>query len=68
METKITRENWEVLKTFLPRGWEKEAVSLGALVRKRKIHSPAISYLFHLKYSKYPENIVNIDFERNISF
>ena len=27
-----------------------------------------MSYLFHLKYSKYPENIVNIDFERNISF
>jgi hypothetical protein len=42
METKITRENWEILKTFLPKGWEKEAANLGALVRKRKIHSPAI--------------------------
>ena len=27
-----------------------------------------ITYLLHLEYSKYPENIVNIDFERNISF
>jgi len=30
--------------------------------------SAIISYLFHLKYSKYSENFVNIDFERNIIF
>jgi hypothetical protein len=42
MKTTITDENWEILKTFLPKGWEEKAVKLGALVRKRKIHSPGI--------------------------
>ncbi len=29
-------ENWEVLLSFLPGGWQKEARELGALVRCRK--------------------------------
>ena len=40
METKITNENWNVLKTFLPKGWEQQAINLGALVRRKKIETP----------------------------
>lgn len=39
MKTQVIEEDWEVLKRFLPDGWERKATELGALVRKRKIES-----------------------------
>lgn len=37
MAKKIIKDDWEILKKFLPTGWEEKATELGALVRKRKI-------------------------------
>ena len=37
MTTKIITDDWDILKTFLPVGWEEKATELGALRRKRKI-------------------------------
>ena len=42
MRTKVIKEDWEILKRFLPDGWEHKAIELGALVRKRKIESADI--------------------------
>ncbi len=39
MTTKIMKDDWDVLKKFLPLGWEEKATELGALQRKRKIKS-----------------------------
>ena len=39
MKTSPFREDWEIVKRFLPYGWEDKATTLGALVRKRKILS-----------------------------
>ena len=36
MDTKI-KDDWDLLKEFLPVGWEKKATELGALRRKRKM-------------------------------
>jgi len=40
MKTTQLNEDWEVLKRFLPAGWEEKGHELGALRRKRKIESP----------------------------
>ena len=40
MGTDISDENWEVVKRFLPKGWEGQAKALGALIRQRKANSP----------------------------
>jgi len=42
MKTTAMKEDWEILKRFLPKGWEEKATELGALVRKRKIESADI--------------------------
>lgn len=42
MKTSPTREDWEILLTFLPEGWEAKANELGALIRKRNIKSAEI--------------------------
>jgi hypothetical protein len=39
MKTNVLNDDWDILKTFLPSGWEDKARELGALVRKRKIDS-----------------------------
>ncbi|MCP4404292.1 MAG: IS4/IS5 family transposase [bacterium] len=39
MATKIMKDDWDILKKFLPVGWEKKATELGALRRKRKMKS-----------------------------
>ena len=39
METKIIKDDWEILTKFLPIDWELKASELGALIRKRKISS-----------------------------
>ena len=31
----LTREDWEVLKSFLPKGWKEKAKELGAITRLR---------------------------------
>lgn len=36
-KTTINQEDWEILKRFLPEGWENKASELGALARRRKI-------------------------------
>jgi len=40
MENLILKDEWPVLATFLPEGWEEQAFKLGAFKRKRKIVSP----------------------------
>lgn len=35
----MSKENWEVLVQFFPKGWEEQAKQLGALKRQRKIRS-----------------------------
>ena len=40
MDADISNDNWEVLKRFLPNGWEEQAKNLGALTRQRKASSP----------------------------
>ena len=40
MDADISNNNWEVLKRFLPNGWEEQAKTLGALTRQRKASSP----------------------------
>ncbi len=39
MTTKILKDDWKILKKFLPTGWNEKATELGALVRKRKINN-----------------------------
>ena len=41
MLTPTIHEDWEVLTRFLPDGWEEQAYQTGALVRRRKIDTPA---------------------------
>jgi len=40
METKAITEDWDVLTSFFPEGWEKKAYDTRALMRRRKIDSP----------------------------
>jgi hypothetical protein len=39
MNNLTIKDEWPVLKRFLPEGWEEKAFKLGALKRKRKIES-----------------------------
>ena len=39
MKTTQIEEDWEILKKFLPDGWEDKAIESGALTRRRKIKS-----------------------------
>jgi hypothetical protein len=41
MNKNILNDEWDVLKRFLPNGWEKRAYEVGAFYRKRKIDSPS---------------------------
>jgi len=34
------KDDWSVIKRFLPRNWEKKAYELGAITRNRKLNSP----------------------------
>ena len=42
METTHIIDDWEILKRFLPDGWESKAIELNALARRRKIKSAEI--------------------------
>jgi len=37
MKWKTHEENWRVIKSFLPKGWQEQAKELGALTRQRKV-------------------------------
>lgn len=41
-------EDWEIVKSFLPEGWEEKSFETRALVRKRKIKSPEMLLLLLL--------------------
>lgn len=54
MATKI-KDDWDIVKTFLPVGWEKKAAELGALRRKRQIKNAETllrTLLIHLAEGK----------------
>ena len=40
MNEKTLNEDWDVLTSFFPEGWEDKAFETGALLRRRKIDSP----------------------------
>lgn len=54
MATKM-KDDWDILKNFLPVGWEKKATELGALRRKRKMKNAETllrTLLIHLAEGK----------------
>ena len=42
MKTKSIEEEWDVLTTFFPKGWEEMAYETRAITRRRKISNPEI--------------------------
>lgn len=42
MSNLTIKDEWPVLKRFLPEGWDEKAFKLGALKRKRKISTPDV--------------------------
>lgn len=40
MKTTLIKEDWDVLTSFLPAGWEDKAQEKGAFLRRRKVDSP----------------------------
>lgn len=53
MREKKLNENWEILTSFFPKGWEEKAYEMNALKRKRKIESPEV--LFRLLLIHFAE-------------
>lgn len=69
MNTIILNEDWNMLTSFFPEGWEQKAYEMGALVRRRKIDSPSTLMrllLIHLADGKSLRSTVAYAREANL--
>lgn len=50
MKDELFEEDWKIVTSFLPEGWEEQASLLGALTRRRKVKSANVLLRILLMY------------------